>query len=176
MAQCLPNLLATASYDGEVIVWNLVSGHIFCHLNPPAPPGYKDESRKLCLWFLYFENLKNTHYWYIHTNGLFLLYPMWMALIIVIAPSLLLCCQTIIYIPFAQWRLEVVHKLCHALEKGGGGVTDLWGWDGGMYRNVKSHQQNAQNVKITKAQPTKKNVSMGFEPRLLRLQILIATP
>ncbi|CAG5124099.1 unnamed protein product, partial [Candidula unifasciata] len=44
VAQCLPNLLATASYDGEVIVWNLVSGHIFCHLNPPAPPGYRDES------------------------------------------------------------------------------------------------------------------------------------
>ncbi|XP_012936713.1 WD repeat-containing protein on Y chromosome [Aplysia californica] len=44
VAQCLPNLLATASYDGEVIVWNMVSGHIFCHLIPPAPPGYEDQS------------------------------------------------------------------------------------------------------------------------------------
>ncbi|CAL1540983.1 unnamed protein product [Lymnaea stagnalis] len=44
VANCLPNLLATGSYDGEVIVWNLVSGHIFCHLNPPPPPGYEDQS------------------------------------------------------------------------------------------------------------------------------------
>lgn len=44
VAHCLPNLLATASYDGEVIVWNMVSGHIFCHLRPPAPPGYTDQS------------------------------------------------------------------------------------------------------------------------------------
>ena len=32
VAFCPPNLLATASYDGEVIVWNMVSGHDFCHL------------------------------------------------------------------------------------------------------------------------------------------------
>ncbi|XP_070198273.1 cilia- and flagella-associated protein 337-like isoform X3 [Littorina saxatilis] len=44
VAHCLPNLLATASYDGEVIVWNLVSGHIFCHLRPPPPKGYSDQS------------------------------------------------------------------------------------------------------------------------------------
>ncbi|KAM3837845.1 cilia- and flagella-associated protein 337-like [Vipera latastei] len=33
VAQCPPNLLATSSYDGEIIVWNMVSGHIdhrFC--------------------------------------------------------------------------------------------------------------------------------------------------
>lgn len=30
IAQCPPNLLATAGYDGEIIVWNMVSGHIFC--------------------------------------------------------------------------------------------------------------------------------------------------
>jgi len=31
-AYCPPNLLATSSYDGELIVWNLVSGHLFCRL------------------------------------------------------------------------------------------------------------------------------------------------
>ncbi|XP_063160519.1 WD repeat-containing protein on Y chromosome-like [Candoia aspera] len=33
VAQCPPNFLATSSYDGEIIVWNMVSGHIdhrFC--------------------------------------------------------------------------------------------------------------------------------------------------
>ncbi|XP_055893432.1 WD repeat-containing protein on Y chromosome-like isoform X2 [Biomphalaria glabrata] len=44
IAHCLPNLLATGSYDGEVIVWNMVSGHIFCHLRPPPPPGYEDQN------------------------------------------------------------------------------------------------------------------------------------
>ena len=39
VAQCPPNLLATASYDGKVIVWNMVSGHIFCHLTAPSPPS-----------------------------------------------------------------------------------------------------------------------------------------
>ncbi|XP_013918661.1 PREDICTED: WD repeat-containing protein on Y chromosome-like isoform X2 [Thamnophis sirtalis] len=28
VAQCPPNLLATSSYDGEIIVWNMISGHI----------------------------------------------------------------------------------------------------------------------------------------------------
>ncbi|XP_050415483.1 WD repeat-containing protein on Y chromosome [Patella vulgata] len=44
VAQCTPNLLATAGYDGEVIVWNMVSGHIFCHLIPPPPKHYTDQS------------------------------------------------------------------------------------------------------------------------------------
>ncbi|KAJ8297801.1 hypothetical protein KUTeg_024332 [Tegillarca granosa] len=44
VAQCPPNLLATAGYDGEIIVWNMVSGHIFCHLRAPAPPDYEDQS------------------------------------------------------------------------------------------------------------------------------------
>ncbi|XP_061484436.1 WD repeat-containing protein on Y chromosome-like isoform X2 [Rhineura floridana] len=30
IAQCPPTLLATSSYDGEIIVWNMISGHI-CH-------------------------------------------------------------------------------------------------------------------------------------------------
>lgn len=33
VAQCQPNLLATAGYDGEIVVWNMVSGHIFCKLD-----------------------------------------------------------------------------------------------------------------------------------------------
>ncbi|CAG2192111.1 unnamed protein product [Mytilus edulis] len=33
IAQCQPNLLATAGYDGEIVVWNMVSGHIFCKLH-----------------------------------------------------------------------------------------------------------------------------------------------
>ncbi len=44
IADCQPNYLATASYDGEVIVWNIVSGHVFCHLRAPPPPSYKDQS------------------------------------------------------------------------------------------------------------------------------------
>lgn len=30
-----PNLLATSSYDGEIIIWNQISGHIFCHIFSP---------------------------------------------------------------------------------------------------------------------------------------------
>ncbi|XP_069487207.1 cilia- and flagella-associated protein 337-like isoform X2 [Ambystoma mexicanum] len=33
VSACPPNLLATSSYDGEVLVWNLISGHILCHLH-----------------------------------------------------------------------------------------------------------------------------------------------
>ncbi|XP_078402252.1 cilia- and flagella-associated protein 337 [Cetorhinus maximus] len=37
IAQCPPTLLATSSYDGEIIVWNMISGHIYCRLqNPPT--------------------------------------------------------------------------------------------------------------------------------------------
>ena len=46
VAQCPPNLLATASYDGQVIVWNMVSGHIFAFLDAPSPPEYEDQSCK----------------------------------------------------------------------------------------------------------------------------------
>ncbi|XP_072433361.1 cilia- and flagella-associated protein 337 [Chiloscyllium punctatum] len=35
IAQCPPTLLATSSYDGEIIVWNMISGHIYCHLQIP---------------------------------------------------------------------------------------------------------------------------------------------
>ena len=44
VAQCPPNLLATASYDGQIIVWNMVSGHIFAYLKAPKPGKYEDLS------------------------------------------------------------------------------------------------------------------------------------
>lgn len=50
VAQCPPNLLATASYDGQIIVWNMVSGHIFAHLNAPKPDDYEDQSCKYKLF------------------------------------------------------------------------------------------------------------------------------
>ncbi|KAJ8280145.1 hypothetical protein GJAV_G00051030 [Gymnothorax javanicus] len=37
VALCPPSLLASGSYDGEIIVWNLVSGHVQCRLWPPLP-------------------------------------------------------------------------------------------------------------------------------------------
>ncbi|XP_046309910.2 WD repeat-containing protein on Y chromosome-like [Marmota monax] len=37
VAQCPPFLLATSSYDGEIIIWNVVSGHVYCKLNTPSP-------------------------------------------------------------------------------------------------------------------------------------------
>lgn len=37
MAHCPPALLATGSYDGEIIVWNVVSGCIVCRFISPAP-------------------------------------------------------------------------------------------------------------------------------------------
>ncbi|KAM6960527.1 cilia- and flagella-associated protein 337 [Aplochiton taeniatus] len=42
IAQCPPSLLATSSYNGEIIVWNLVSGHIQCRFPNPLPPGYNN--------------------------------------------------------------------------------------------------------------------------------------
>ncbi|KAH3841539.1 hypothetical protein DPMN_115005 [Dreissena polymorpha] len=44
VAQCPPNMLATASYDGQIIVWNMVSGHIFANLKAPKPSEYEDQS------------------------------------------------------------------------------------------------------------------------------------
>ncbi|PIK33316.1 putative WD repeat-containing protein on Y chromosome [Apostichopus japonicus] len=35
VTSCPPTLLATSSYDGEIIVWNLVSGHSYCHIKAP---------------------------------------------------------------------------------------------------------------------------------------------
>ncbi|KAM3616542.1 uncharacterized protein V6R79_019547 [Siganus canaliculatus] len=38
MAQCPPSLLATGSSDGEIIVWNVVSGQMQCRFVSPPPP------------------------------------------------------------------------------------------------------------------------------------------
>ncbi|XP_072119049.1 cilia- and flagella-associated protein 337 isoform X3 [Mobula birostris] len=42
IAQCPPTLLATSSYDGETIVWNMISGHICCHLQNPTTKECRD--------------------------------------------------------------------------------------------------------------------------------------
>lgn len=39
-----PNLLATSSYDGEIIIWNQISGHIFCHIVSPFASKGNDEN------------------------------------------------------------------------------------------------------------------------------------
>uniref|UniRef100_A0A4W2BP91 Uncharacterized protein n=1 Tax=Bos indicus x Bos taurus TaxID=30522 RepID=A0A4W2BP91_BOBOX len=36
VAHCPPSLLATSSYDGGIIIWNVISGHVFCKLNSPS--------------------------------------------------------------------------------------------------------------------------------------------
>ncbi|XP_035478797.2 WD repeat-containing protein on Y chromosome isoform X1 [Scophthalmus maximus] len=40
-AQCPPSLLATSSYDGEIIVWNVVSGRIQCRFVTPHAAEYQ---------------------------------------------------------------------------------------------------------------------------------------
>lgn len=47
IAKSESNFLATSSYDGEIIVWNMVSGHIFCKLKSPKPSNYNDENRNI---------------------------------------------------------------------------------------------------------------------------------
>ncbi|XP_032651865.1 cilia- and flagella-associated protein 337-like isoform X1 [Chelonoidis abingdonii] len=37
IAQCPPTLLATSSYDGEIIIWNMISGHIYRKLHTSFP-------------------------------------------------------------------------------------------------------------------------------------------
>nr|XP_033806006.1 WD repeat-containing protein on Y chromosome-like [Geotrypetes seraphini] len=46
VAQCPPSFLATSSYDGEIIVWNMVSGHLYCRFNTPnwADEKFADNS------------------------------------------------------------------------------------------------------------------------------------
>ncbi|XP_028817157.1 WD repeat-containing protein on Y chromosome isoform X4 [Denticeps clupeoides] len=45
IAKCPPALLATSSYDGEIIVWNLVSGHIHCRFLTPLPKDGGDNGQ-----------------------------------------------------------------------------------------------------------------------------------
>nr|XP_033794798.1 WD repeat-containing protein 64-like isoform X2 [Geotrypetes seraphini] len=49
VASCPPNLLATSSCDGDVILWNLVSGHILSHLNPLTGAQPKDGTDDLII-------------------------------------------------------------------------------------------------------------------------------
>ncbi|XP_064158391.1 WD repeat-containing protein on Y chromosome [Anguilla rostrata] len=44
VAQCPPSLLASGSYDGEIILWNLVSGHVQCRFAAPLLPTHCDHS------------------------------------------------------------------------------------------------------------------------------------
>ncbi|XP_041054935.1 WD repeat-containing protein on Y chromosome [Carcharodon carcharias] len=47
IAQCPPTLLATSSYDGEIIVWNMISGHIYCRLQKPPTAACGDGEAKV---------------------------------------------------------------------------------------------------------------------------------
>nr|XP_012420015.1 PREDICTED: WD repeat-containing protein 49-like [Odobenus rosmarus divergens] len=56
-AQCPPFLLATSSYDGEVIIWNVISGHMYCKLNTSSPSDGAEDRKSpnrsvSCLAFL----------------------------------------------------------------------------------------------------------------------------
>ncbi|XP_049432645.1 WD repeat-containing protein on Y chromosome [Epinephelus fuscoguttatus] len=42
VVQCPPSLLATSSYDGEIIVWNVVSGCIRCRFVSPLLPEHQN--------------------------------------------------------------------------------------------------------------------------------------
>ncbi|XP_010622262.1 uncharacterized protein LOC104862195 [Fukomys damarensis] len=57
VVQCPPFLLATSSYDGEIIIWNVISGHVCCKLNTPSPSNVPDprkgpDQSVSCLAFL----------------------------------------------------------------------------------------------------------------------------
>ncbi|KYO26388.1 testis-expressed sequence 26 protein isoform B [Alligator mississippiensis] len=49
VAQCPPTFLATSSYDGEIIVWNMISGHVHCKLHTPTPTDSSGTKGKYCL-------------------------------------------------------------------------------------------------------------------------------
>ncbi|KAM8918798.1 LOW QUALITY PROTEIN: WD repeat-containing protein on Y chromosome-like [Lycaon pictus] len=54
VAQCPPFLLATSSYDGEIIIWNVISGHMYCRLNTPSPSdGAEDRKCSVTFWRLF---------------------------------------------------------------------------------------------------------------------------
>ncbi|KAF4104264.1 hypothetical protein G5714_015251 [Onychostoma macrolepis] len=53
IAHCTPHLLATGSYDGEIIVWNVVSGRIQCRFQtPPSQQSSVPNTGVLSLVFL----------------------------------------------------------------------------------------------------------------------------
>jgi WD40 repeat protein len=43
LAKAETNFIASSGYDGEVIVWNMVSGHIFAKLISPKPLEHTEE-------------------------------------------------------------------------------------------------------------------------------------
>ncbi|XP_072467955.1 cilia- and flagella-associated protein 337-like isoform X3 [Notamacropus eugenii] len=43
VVQCPPSLLATSSYDGEIIIWNMISGHVYCKLNTPVLTHHSED-------------------------------------------------------------------------------------------------------------------------------------
>lgn len=58
VVQCPPSLLATSSYDGEIIVWNVISGRIQCRFVSPHSTEHQDaegdsEASKLMMNLLY---------------------------------------------------------------------------------------------------------------------------
>ncbi|XP_070553109.1 cilia- and flagella-associated protein 337-like isoform X2 [Ptychodera flava] len=65
LASAPPNLLASSSYDGEIIVWNLVSGHIYCHLISPKPQDYQsvalDGDNSICKLIFLEDRAANKH-------------------------------------------------------------------------------------------------------------------
>ncbi|KPP77366.1 WD repeat-containing protein 64-like [Scleropages formosus] len=88
VAECPPSLLASGSHDGEVIVWNLVSGHLQCRFLTPLPPDQDVDRSVLSIIFLRSRtmNVKHTtaaclvssghrgylNFWNIQTGGKFL--------------------------------------------------------------------------------------------------------
>ena len=44
LAKSETNLLATAGYDSLIIVWNMVSGHIFSKLSSPKPDYHENSN------------------------------------------------------------------------------------------------------------------------------------
>ncbi|XP_052505986.1 WD repeat-containing protein 49-like [Budorcas taxicolor] len=44
VAHCPPSLLATSSYDGEIIIRNIISGHLYCKLNSPSSSDGTEDS------------------------------------------------------------------------------------------------------------------------------------
>lgn len=38
------NFLATSAYDGQIIIWNMVSGKVFCKMISPKPDGHQEDN------------------------------------------------------------------------------------------------------------------------------------
>ncbi|KAK5868875.1 hypothetical protein PBY51_009851 [Eleginops maclovinus] len=64
VAQCPPSLLATSSYDGEIIVWNVVSGRIRCRIVSPLLAEHQNVEGldKSVPSIIFFKNSKLQHF------------------------------------------------------------------------------------------------------------------